>query len=88
VRLLSLSLPLALALCACDGPCESLAKRICSCEPNQSEEQGCLQEVRAAMERFAPSVQEEMTCSELLDGCTCEKLENEEFSACGISKGG
>jgi hypothetical protein len=88
VRLLSLSLlPLALSLAACDGPCESLAKQICSCEQNAVEEAGCLQEVRAAMARISPSVQEEETCSELLDGCTCDKLENEEFEACGLTKG-
>jgi hypothetical protein len=88
VRLLCLSLlPLALALSACDGPCEALAKEICSCEQNAVEEAGCLQEVRAAMARVSPTVAEEERCSELLDGCTCEKLEAEEFGACGLTKG-
>jgi hypothetical protein len=86
VRLFSLSL-FALFLVACDGPCEVLAERICSCEPNVTEEAGCLEQVRAEMERFVPSDAETKSCDALLDadGCTCEAIEAEQFHLCGLS---
>jgi hypothetical protein len=88
VRLLSLSPLLALLLASCNGPCESLAERICSCEPNAIEEAACVEQVRAEMENLVPSGLEEETCDALLDGCTCEAIEAEQFDRCGISKGG
>lgn len=90
MRLLSLSPVLALLVQSCNGPCQSLAERICSCEPNQAEEQGCLLEVSAAMGRVAPTIAEEEACEAILDdpdGCTCEALEREDFEACGLSRG-
>jgi len=89
VRLLSLSPLLALLLSSCNGPCESLAERICSCSPNATEEAGCIEQVRAEMERFSPSMAEEANCDALLDeetGCTCEAIEAEQFERCGLSK--
>ena len=88
MRLLSLSPLFALLLASCNGPCETLAEKICSCEPNVTEEAGCIEQVRSEMERFVPSDPEEQICSDLLDGCDCEAIEAEEFHKCGLSKGG
>jgi hypothetical protein len=88
VRLLCLSPLLALAISSCSGPCETLAERICSCEPNSIAESACVEQVRSAMEQNAPTTADEEVCDSLLDGCTCEALEAEEFEKCGLSKGG
>ena len=86
VHLLSLSPLLALLIASCSGPCESLAERICSCEPNSIEESGCLEQVRSEMDRVTPTAGQEELCDSLLDGCDCEALEREDFAACGLSK--
>lgn len=76
-------LTLALGLFGCDGPCQSLAERICSCEPNQTERQSC--ELKVQLRLNEPvTLEEEATCSELLDSCTCEAIADEDFLACGI----
>lgn len=77
----------AATLVACDGPCESLAEKICSCEPNEVEKRGCLEQVRVAMQRAATTA-ETNACSEALDTCDCEVLEREEYRLCGLSKEG
>ncbi len=86
MRLLSLSPLLALAFYACNGPCESLADKICSCRPNQSEEQGCLQDVKTAMSHFSPTTSEDEFCDQKLDTCDCEALEAEQYDLCGLTK--
>ena len=88
VRLLFLSPLVALSLASCNGPCESLAEKICSCEPNSTEEAGCIEQVRSEMNRITPSASQEEMCDSLLDGCDCEALEREDFAACGLSKRG
>lgn len=77
-----------LAGVGCNGPCESLAERICSCEPNNLEEQGCIEEVRITMGLYSPTPAELDACSAALDTCDCEALEREDLAACGLSKGG
>lgn len=72
----------------CNGPCESLAERICSCEPNSLEERGCIEEVRTAMGTYSPTPAEMEACEAALDTCDCEALEREDLAACGLSKGG
>ena len=95
MRRLSLSLGALLAsvaISSCNGPCESLAERICSCEPNSTEEAGCLEQVRSEMDRLAPTEGQNAACEALLDvpedegGCSCDALEMEDFAACGLSK--
>ena len=83
-----LSLGLSAFLFACDGPCESLADRICSCEPNNTEERGCLEQVKStmALPGSAPTTAELERCEVLLDTCDCEALEREDYQACGLTK--
>ncbi len=69
----------------CQGPCESLADRICGCEPNRLERDACQQQIRSAGN---PDItpQENEVCETLLDTCTCDALEREDIQACGLSK--
>ena len=68
----------------CDGPCQVLAERICNCEPNQTETQSCQLKVQIRGD-FPVSTREAEQCSALLDQCTCEALEREDYHLCGIS---
>lgn len=82
--LLTLALAVsALGLIGCDGPCRSLAERVCSCEPNNTEQQTCLLKVQIRGDTPV-SMAEEARCSELLDSCSCEALADEDYLACGI----
>lgn len=74
---------LVAGLAGCDGPCQTLAERICSCEPNSTEEQSCLLKVQIRGDTPL-TTEEEMRCSELLDACSCEALADEDYLACGI----
>lgn len=86
--LLSLSSVLLFANLACQGPCRTLAERICSCEPNVRAEQSCIQEINQAGQQAnrMPGTEEDAVCSELLDSCDCAALQRQDFAACGLSK--
>jgi len=77
------ALALAFGAFGCDGPCQALSERICSCEPNRTEEQACLLKVQIRGDTPV-SMAEEARCSELLDACSCEALADEDYLACGI----
>ncbi len=68
----------------CDGPCNSLAERICSCEINGSQEQSCLLRIQRAGERETSTAEAER-CSNLLDTCDCQALDREDYAACGLT---
>lgn len=74
---------LAAALAGCDGPCQTLSERICSCEPNSTEQQSCLLKVQIRGDTPV-TIEEEARCSELLDSCSCEALADNDYLACGI----
>lgn len=80
-------LPWALvALWGCDGPCRALAERICDCEFNARERAACIQEIDSNESVRPPTDEENERCSELMDSCTCDALENQEFDRCGLTK--
>lgn len=74
---------LALAASGCDGPCRTLSERICSCEPNRTEEQACILKVQIRGNEPV-SMAEEARCSELLDSCNCKALADGDYLACGL----
>ncbi len=77
----------ALAATGCQGPCESLAEKICSCEINGSQEQSCLLRMQRVGDRDVSTTEAER-CSNLLDTCDCDALDREDYAACGITNEG
>lgn len=73
-------------LVGCDGPCRQLADRICGCETYVIERSACLQEVDSNGNVRQPSPEEDDRCVDLLDTCTCDALEREDFAACGLAQ--
>lgn len=71
---------------ACDGPCRTLAERICACEFNASEQAACLLEIDSNGNVRMPTAEEDEACMVFLDSCTCEALAAENFAACGLTK--
>ncbi len=81
---LVISAGLAAFTTGCQGPCDSLAEKICSCEINANEEQSCLLRMQIVGDRIV-TTEEAERCDTLMDNCTCEALEREDFAACGLS---
>lgn len=81
----ALALASLLTLAACSDPCRALADKICSCRPSTAEQNACLEQVKATT-AHEPSDSENQRCAELIDGCTCEALEQNELAACGLAK--
>ena len=79
-------LALALAPIGCNGPCEELANQICDCELSTSLKNQCLEQVRSAMQNRPVSNEESAACESKLDSCTCDRLDSEDFAACGLEK--
>ena len=81
------ALALSAALAGCNGPCQTLADRICACEPNRTEEQSC--QLTVQMRSNLPVSQAEaQVCSDLLDTCDCDALAREDYAACGLANPG
>ncbi|MCK5688840.1 hypothetical protein KAI87_06195, partial [Myxococcota bacterium] len=60
---------------SCTGPCKALAEMQCECDENEATRNSCLQQVDTKSEEVDPTDQEKEECEELMDSCTCEKLE-------------
>lgn len=71
---------------ACQEPCVALAERICNCEADLSERQGCRQERIQAQQSKTPSAEEQEVCTAALDLCTCEALRQNRFDLCGFTR--
>lgn len=86
-RLLAVLLAsVVLGAAGCDGPCRSLAERVCECEPNIRLRNACQQEIDANGNVRQPTSEEDDRCIELLETCTCQALERQDFAACGLTK--
>jgi hypothetical protein len=71
---------------ACGDSCDSLAKMICSCRPNQNEENACDQAVSTAHNNRSLTAAQQQICSQLMHTCTCAALQDGHLEACGLSK--
>ena len=69
----------------CTSPCRQLADEICACEFNSVAEAACIQEIEANNNIREPTNEENERCEMLLDTCTCDALEREDFVACGLT---
>lgn len=78
------------ALCfagtGCQDPCVALAERICNCEADLSERQGCRQERIQAQQSKTPTAEEQEVCTAALDLCTCEALRQNRVDLCGYTR--
>lgn len=70
----------------CQDPCVALAERICNCEADLSERQGCRQERIQAQQAKTPTAEEQEVCTAALDLCTCEALRQNRFDLCGYTR--
>ena len=69
----------------CGNPCIDLSKKICRCEESESLERACIQRVNAEVGQRKASEEEILVCADLLDGCTCDKLAQKDWAACGMA---
>ncbi len=76
---------LSLTLSGCSGPCRALAETVCSCEPNDVEQQACLVRIDAVADRPVSTAEAER-CDQLLESCTCDALAADNYAACGLTK--
>ena len=87
-----LSVGFALVLVNCGNPCLDVAKQICRCKATEYEQRQCVRSVTAEADaNESPTQTETDQCSELLaTTCTgddiCERLDNGEISACGLTE--
>lgn len=77
---------IALSLAACTAPCDQLADTICNCLSDISLRAACKQQVSAedATVKFTSSDQK--FCSAKLNTCTCDRLNNGDREACGLTR--
>ncbi|MDP2344239.1 MAG: hypothetical protein Q8O67_24990 [Deltaproteobacteria bacterium] len=73
----------------CQDPCVSLAERICNCEATANERRACIADRVTNQQSTTPVDDADRAfCAEKLDGddpCSCEKLDNNDFEACGFA---
>jgi hypothetical protein len=75
-----------LAATGCGDPCVDLSKKICRCEKSELLQQACLQRVEDSSSTLEATDEQNDRCSELMDGCTCTKLEDGDLAACGLTE--
>ncbi len=77
----------ALFWAGCSSPCRDLAERICSCEPNRTEEQACTLRLDGQSTRNVTAADEER-CATFLEVCDCPALDRGDLAACGLVQTG
>ena len=75
---------------SCGDACLDLSKKICQCEPTESEQRMCITQLNRQADFREPSAAQQERCSEILTTTCkpedmCAKLERGEFAACGLS---
>jgi hypothetical protein len=81
------------AALGCPDPCVTLAERICNCEATANERRACIADRITNQTTTTPiSATDREFCASKLDGdgvpedaCSCEKLDNNDFEACGFA---
>ncbi len=69
----------------CEGPCRTLAQRICECSASPNEQRACEIRVDNNANGRQPTSADEETCEDLLDSCSCRALELGERHLCGLT---
>lgn len=91
-RVAIVALTLLGAAAACGDPCRELSDSICKCMPSRAQAQACRKRVHAlaaqnsrnAATQATPA--QESACHDLLQSCSCERLAQGDFSACGLAE--
>lgn len=85
-RLLSLfAVCVALLTGACQDPCVSLAERICSCEPTESDRRSCRTDrIVNQQSQVEISDADRELCEQKLETCSCGALDENDLDACGF----
>ena len=74
-------------LFSCEDPCVALAKDVCRCEEQETEQKSCIQNVEDEAGGKDLSQSEQDLCESLLDTCTCDALDQGEYALCGMAHG-
>lgn len=80
------------AAAACGDPCRDLSDNVCSCMPTRAQAQACRKRVHALAAQSArhaasrATEAEQNLCHNLLQSCSCERLAQGDFSACGLAE--
>jgi len=70
-------------------PCQRLAYRICGCEETQNQQRTCEQDrIQAQSDVVTPTAEETEACTQALNTCTCEVLDNNDTHLCGFTRDG
>jgi len=77
---------LLLTASGCFDPCDTLADRICECEPTELATLQCKQRVEVQKEQHKPTDADRSACEAALETCTCDALEQRKLSACGYAR--
>jgi hypothetical protein len=74
-----------LAATACQDPCVTLAEHICDCELTTGQRQACRTDrISNQQSSVTTTDADRQFCSEKLDTCTCDALDNNDLDACGF----
>lgn len=74
-----------LGAAGCDPPCVALAKEVCRCEATEREQRACIERVEDDASAREATDEESARCEELLDTCSCERLDAGDLAACGLT---
>jgi len=75
-----------LSLAACTAPCDQLADNICNCLSDLSSRAACKQQISAEDSTVKVSAADQKFCSTKLETCTCDRLNNGDREACGLTR--
>lgn len=82
----ALVLMLVLGAGGCFDPCDTLADRICECEPSELATLQCKRRVEIQKEQHKPTDADRAACEAALETCSCDALERGKLSACGFAR--
>lgn len=93
----SLWMALALLQVGCGNPCRDLSEKICQCLPTAERRTQCVSQINVLAGQWnsnpnspshAAGDQEaagQRRCMQLLETCTCDKLQAGDLAACGLA---
>ena len=81
-----LIISIVLALAACTAPCDQLADNVCNCLSDISLRTACKQQVSAEDSTIKFTSADQKFCSAKLSTCTCDRLNNGDRDACGLTR--
>jgi len=77
----------ALTLAGCGDECQTLADKICQCEPGVRQQEACRLDYQTQQQNQpAPSATQLEACGTALLTCTCDALDENRTDMCGFTR--